>query len=278
MPQVVPDELIRVLSKRRGFLELLSEEPMSKGELTAELEVSRSTVNRATRELKACGLVKQGDSGLHFTTYGKAAYDQFVRFRECIRSTHAVSREINTVSCGRELDLRLLADVEFVHATPHKPNKPVSFLRSALEETTMIKGILPGVTWPLIQSIVECCTNDGTKFELVVPEEAVLRMQHQYTNQLETLLETDTVTLIETNHKPSFGLLVSNTDEMGPTVHVLIYDEDGHVKSVSESTTDMAVSAAQDLYRSYRCRRSTNPRRPRERSRSADSSKTQFVI
>ena len=63
------EELVRTLTRRRDVLSVLDDRSVRKPVLSTELDVARSTVDRAIRELQAQGLVVRGDDG---TTYASA--------------------------------------------------------------------------------------------------------------------------------------------------------------------------------------------------------------
>jgi len=73
-------DTIEVLLGRSGVVERLSVEPTAKRDLIDGLDVSRSTVDRAIREIESLGLVESGDDGVTFTLCGRLAAEEFERF------------------------------------------------------------------------------------------------------------------------------------------------------------------------------------------------------
>jgi tetratricopeptide (TPR) repeat protein len=96
-------ELLKLVGRRSELLELLVEAPHGQGELEAALEESRSTVDRALRELEEAGLVRWVDGSYHATLAGRL---QLQHYREFV---------------GRSSDL--LAAMSFLEALP--PGTPI---------------------------------------------------------------------------------------------------------------------------------------------------------
>ena len=76
------DELVHTLTRRRTILAALDDRPRHKRDLTEELHVARSTIDRALRKLETEGLVERGDDGFSLTTHGEIAFDVYGDFTE----------------------------------------------------------------------------------------------------------------------------------------------------------------------------------------------------
>lgn len=69
-----------VLLRRSAVVERLSVQPTAKRELVDRLDVSRSTVDRAVREIESAGLAECRDGGVGLTLCGRLATAEFERF------------------------------------------------------------------------------------------------------------------------------------------------------------------------------------------------------
>jgi predicted transcriptional regulator len=78
----------QLLSQRADALSRLLDADRTKNELTEELDVSRSTVDRAVRELESNGLVRREGGTVTATLSGRLAYDSYRRF--CAETEHVV--------------------------------------------------------------------------------------------------------------------------------------------------------------------------------------------
>lgn len=73
-------DTIEVLLRRGAVVERLSAQPTPKRELVDGLDVSRSTVDRALREIESVGLAECRDDGVTLTLCGRLAVAEFERF------------------------------------------------------------------------------------------------------------------------------------------------------------------------------------------------------
>lgn len=80
-------ETIDVIVQRAQFLERLLDDPAEKRTLVEQLEVSRSTVDRALRDLEVEGLVTYADEGYALTAVGEILATRYFAFRDAT-ATH----------------------------------------------------------------------------------------------------------------------------------------------------------------------------------------------
>jgi len=83
-PDVSPDGVVAALEKRARLLRMLADGPMDKPALRDALEVSRSTVYKALRELEELGLVHRVDDGYALTQFGRLARRKHDEFRATV--------------------------------------------------------------------------------------------------------------------------------------------------------------------------------------------------
>ncbi|WP_083252599.1 GntR family transcriptional regulator [Haladaptatus sp. W1] len=82
-----PDVLLSTVVKRAGFLTALASGPIPKRHLRDELDVSRSTVYKAVRELHEYELVERTDEGLALTLAGGCSNPSTARFEASPRTS-----------------------------------------------------------------------------------------------------------------------------------------------------------------------------------------------
>ena len=68
-------DMREIIAKRRSVLKVLNDEPLWKPELDEQLDVSRSTINRAVNELAEIGLIERIENGYTSTMAGELGLD-----------------------------------------------------------------------------------------------------------------------------------------------------------------------------------------------------------
>ncbi|WP_336036742.1 helix-turn-helix transcriptional regulator [Halobacterium yunchengense] len=140
---------VRTLLDRRQFLEALLDGPKDKRALVAETDVSRSTVDRAVRDLEAQGLAERANGEYEPTAYGELLAEEF----ESLVETASVAWELgDLLEClpRDALGFRLsrLADATVTTPTTANPAAPlervVELKRGASRVRSMAAGRSPG--------------------------------------------------------------------------------------------------------------------------------------
>lgn len=93
MAAVSPRTVLEIVRRRWNVLESLSLEPSDKAELVSRVDVSRSTVNRAVRELEDAELLERVSGKFHLTVVGRLMV-QLQRDVESTASSIAKARRI----------------------------------------------------------------------------------------------------------------------------------------------------------------------------------------
>lgn len=111
---------------------------MEKPALADAVGVSRSTVNRAVRELESHGLIAQTDAGYSTTTLGGLAASKVAELGDTIRIGTRLEPFLRWIPADElDLDLRTLVDAELYVPEPNDPyvmiNRHVNVLEEAQE-------------------------------------------------------------------------------------------------------------------------------------------------
>jgi predicted transcriptional regulator len=115
-------EVGRLLARRAGLFDELAREPASKPELVDRLGVSRSTVNRALRELETHSLVERRDGTYELTPYGVAAYEEYRQFVERLTSLFETRAVIQSLP-----DATFVSPSFLINATVYEPSQPAPY-------------------------------------------------------------------------------------------------------------------------------------------------------
>jgi predicted transcriptional regulator len=145
----VATEAVRTLLDRREFVQALRDGPKDKRTLVSETDLSRSTVNRAIRDLEGKGLVERTNGEYRPTAYGKLLADEFTSLLDTAAfawNVRDVLEQVPTDELG--FDLARLADATITTPTPANPSAPlervVEIKRGASTLRSLASGRSPG--------------------------------------------------------------------------------------------------------------------------------------
>lgn len=246
------EDVVAIMHRRTGILACLLEEPREKRALVDELDVARSTLDRAIRELESVDLVAYDDGTYGLTAVGeRLAYDFFgfvdrvqlaMRFRPFLE--HTTLEEF-------DLDLRCLVDAELLTPEPNDPYAMVNRHVERLRQADEFRGMLPLVGLHAFEVAHEQVTEHGCHHEVVVEAGVVetCRSNGEYRGMLRELCEHDRCRI--SVHDGPIPYYVGVFDD--ETVQIGV-DEDGEPRALAE-TNERAVRAwAQDRIDEYQQR------------------------
>lgn len=245
-----PTEVMAVVARRGTVLRAVDTEGVPKRDLVETLSVSRSTIDRAVRELEAIGFIERQDDGRYCRTLpGQLAlteYDQFAsRMDGLVSSVDTVSLLPADAPC----DIRVLEDATVVVAERHSPLVPVESLSDLVNRANSVDAIAPAV---LPQQVKAYHANlvDGTlDARLVVTNVVVERLVSAYGTELKESLATGRLSVRQTSESIPYSLVVAETDE-GAEMGLLIYADSG-VQGFIGNDTPGAVEWARGVFDEY---------------------------
>jgi predicted transcriptional regulator len=147
-------DVVRLLLRRSTLLARLSTEPATKRDLVEQLDVSRSTVDRAVRELAEVRLVDRGPDGVALTLPGRLALETF---RECLDVTAGVVEAapmLEALSRDTGIDPAMLQDPRVVGTEQHTPQRPVDEFTSLVQRADVVRCVLAAY---VPEHVTACC-------------------------------------------------------------------------------------------------------------------------
>jgi tetratricopeptide (TPR) repeat protein/predicted transcriptional regulator len=246
-----PDDVasaVELLDRRRQVLGHLGGAGHHVRDLCDELDVSRSTVNRALRELEDAGWVERADDGYVRTTTGSLALQEY---RDQVTALDAVQRHADALAPlpgDTPLEPAVLADATVETVADADPFELVGRLRSALENATAVRGVWPSVTDDRTVRTLSSLVEDGAAVALAVDDAVHETMR----SVAPTTFGPDDAAecRVETSDDvpPRLGVfLVDAPDDA--RVFVTIYEEGGAVHAVADiAATDTVASWAASVF------------------------------
>lgn len=243
-------ETIEVLARRAGLLRALQSEPQSKRNLVDTLAVSRSTVDRAVRQLEARGFVERRDGTVAISLQGRLALDAYESFAADVAGLENAGSVLDPLASTTPMDVSLLRNATVVQPEPVAPNQPVSALRDHLQEASRVRGFATGVLPSLIDEYHERVVEHGASVELVITEDVLEEVVASYGDAFEEAVESDWLHVWLADQPLEYSLLVVEKPQK-TVVCALVYADRG-VFGVLENEDDRAEEWAIGLFEELR--------------------------
>ncbi len=242
-------DVLAVVFDRLDLLELLVEEPRTKPDLVAALDVSRSTVDRGLRRLETAGVIEYTDGRFVLTAMGERAVAGLGELQKTLQRRQELAPLLQWVPDETlDIDLAALAEAELVVPAAGDPwamvNRHVQLLRR-LEDG---RAILPLTGLHACEALHERVVDAGATFEVVVTRDVAdtFTENPEYAPLTEAMLATDRYDVyVHEGPIPYYLGLIDDTIQLG-------VDEDGEPRALLETGQPAVAEWATDKYTTFR--------------------------
>jgi len=243
-----------LLFRRETFLDRLAEGPIEKPALVSDLDVSRSTVDRAIKELRIEGLVERRDDGFALTHYGEVS---FRCYRQFVRGVHTVRRSresLQHLPPSIDLPPAFFRGGTILSARDGDEHKPTAFLRDLLADADELWTVTESPHFELISLAHRRVVEEGMRFNLIHSPDTVERLRIHYPDVLESTLRSGYLDLYMSEDVPPFGLIKAIAER--ETVVLVLYGQKGEAETVVITETCTASTRFDEFFRKQRSKSS----------------------
>lgn len=224
------EEIVALALRRREILASL-EEPLTKRELVEKLDISRSTVDRAIRQLEVEGLVTWADDSYRLTAVGRGMRSALERLLAVSDGIDSVVEGVGPIPTDIAFPPSLLADGTVRSVTPGDHGLPRS-LRERIETADDIGLVTPAETAP---AVLACCRElSDCHIDAVIESSFVDELAERLPGIARWIAGSDRIQLRSSDVPPLAVLVIATGDES--TVVVVAYDDNGQVTGCLESS------------------------------------------
>lgn len=243
-------ELVSLLSSRTKFLDELAATRREKRELVERLDVSRSTVDRALRELEMVGLVEQSDGTFGATATGRLAVEEYDRFANVLDDVASARRLLGTLPPDVDIDVALVEDAEVLLSDGPAPHSPLLSVEENVSEASAGWGFSRAVTQPrFIDLFYERTTAGDLAFEMIYERAVLEHVLSTYPAKFAEMVEDGEFRVLVVESLP-FGMGLFELDDRSE-VDVIVYD-DRELTGVVRNDASGAVEWARARYERVR--------------------------
>jgi predicted transcriptional regulator len=239
----------QLLSQRADALSRLLDADRTKNELTEELDVSRSTVDRAVRELESNGLVRREGGTVTATLSGRLAYDSYRRF--CAETEHVVEFGdlLAELPPTATISHEMLDDATAYRSEPPATGRPANEITALIAEGTRLRACATAIDdSAAAEQFYRMVTERGGEGAVVYTSSLAEHLRGEYFRTHHEMAATGRFRAYEIDGLP-YGLFLIDTDE-GVTAAVLVYNDAGAIQGAIFNDTDAAVEWAEERFES----------------------------
>lgn len=236
MDSADPEGIIETVSRRVDLLGALRSGPRAKRALVSELSISRSTVDRAVRELESAGLVTRESGTVGLTFAGRLTLSAYEEFYESVAGLRRGKDVLGPIPADASMDPAVFEGATVVRSEPHAPHRPVQELKDYLRDANRIRGVASAVLPEYVTLYSRQIVEEGAEVELVVSEPVLETLVGKYGESLEASLATGRLDLYAIAGTPPFSTIIADRDE--PELSVVVYGDSGVVGLIHNAAPD----------------------------------------
>lgn len=205
-----------VLADRYEVLDALAERARAKNELEDVLSCSRSTIDRAIRELDDANLVRYDDGAWTPTLVGRRAYDRYESYRGHLERLTTASTLVDVLSPDGAIEEEVLNGAEAHRTDPSVPDAIVGTFLDRVRGAEAVRLVTPTIDVGFLTRIrSHVTTDDAFELELVLSDEAFARITNSYPGPIDELSDSPGVQLFRSSVPYDFGFWVADEDHVG---------------------------------------------------------------
>lgn len=236
--------LLAVLTRRRSLLERLATTPTRKCDLTEDLDVSRSTIDRGIRELEQLDLIEREGREYRTTLAGELALAEYDRFSSRVSDVVDARDILSSLPPETAIDPTFLDGADVVVSQRPDPERPARELERLATSTDHHRGFGSAFLDHLV-TVYRDAIVDGLECEFVVTSDVLDRLVSRHHEAVSDALSTGRIELWEAAERTSLPYcLIVSRGEARTVATLLVYVDEG-LKGIITNDDPAAVAWAE---------------------------------
>lgn len=222
MPPEDGSTILSVLGRRENVLRCIDSDGCRKRDLLDELSVSRSTVDRAVRELVDAELVRRSDDCYHRATAGELVLEEYDRAADRIAGLVGASSFLDGLPAEGDTDPVLFDGATVVEADHLSPATPIDSFTDLVERSSYVVGFLSAIFPAQVETYRRQLLDGDLTARMVVSDSVCRRLVSRYGDAVRDGFRTGRIDVRRATELPSYTLVVgtaANRAEVGLVAH-----------------------------------------------------------
>lgn len=242
--------VLETVVQRYPVLECLEGDPRDKRSLVAELDCSRSTIDRAIRELESRELLERTDGSYRLTIAGELVLERYRSSVGTIDSIVGASDVLEYVPRDAPVAACVLDGARIDRPEPHAPNEPLRRVaKRVTADVDRFRGISGSERIPHFRDRLYEHTIEGTlDAEVVVTDRIATFLLSTHPEQVTDVVAAGDIDFHVIDSVP-YGLIILEEPTQSE-MFLVVYAKPGVI--VIQNSSRAAVEWADAIYRRYR--------------------------
>ncbi|WP_331234553.1 helix-turn-helix transcriptional regulator [Natronorarus salvus] len=251
MSRSFESDLLGLLATRSAFVERLRSGATDKPTLEADLNVSRSTVDRAVRDLETAGLAERRDGTVRLTVVGRLIAEEFRSLVDVVSDAANAKPVLDPLDPDAPLSSTFLDGAAVYPSTAPAPYDQADRIEERLCRADRLRAFTKVISYePISQLLSERVVAGGMEFEVIYEAPILDYLERERAAERREMFETGRYRPLGVETLPYGMLLIDGPD--GSSAVITTYDETRTFRGMLVNEREAAVEWATDLYTEYR--------------------------
>lgn len=236
-------EPLATLINRLEVMKAIDDGMREKRELHEALDGSRSTVDRAVRELEDAELLHRRNGQCEFTRYGELAYREFLETEKTYKELEPASALLSRIPQDVNIGLELVRDADITLVDNRAQVTPLP--APATSDCEQVHVLLPVLLPQQVEFFRQAATNDTTV--VIVLDEDLLQVLSKNHPELLDSLQNSQIQVHAAAALPQITLTIIGSRKVWGWVHTA----SGSLQGYFTNTTAESVKSANLLFERF---------------------------
>ena len=244
-------DLLGLLATRSGFVDRLLTDPADKPTLESDLGVSRSTVDRAVRDLETAGLAERRNGTVRLTVAGRLIAEEFRSLVDVVVDTANAKPVLDPLDPDAPLSPTFLDGASVYPSTAPAPYDQADRIEERLCRAERLRAFTKVISYePISKLLSERVVAGGMEFEVIYEAPILDYLERERAAERRRMFETGRYRPLGVETLPYGMLLIDEPD--GSCAVITTYDETQTFRGMLINEREGAVEWASALYDGYR--------------------------
>ena len=238
------DQLTKIAAKRYECLQVLSNSSRRKRDIVDKLDCSRSTVDRAIRDLREVSLITRDDGMWQLTFYGQCVYMARSRYFEHLQTLHDAAPLLENLSPPTFLERTFLDAADVYVSESSAPDAVINVFLDHINRSTTVRVVTPVVLLGFVDEFIHSVSDSKDyKLELITSENVLDRVSTYRPDLLSDFADDPNLSCYCTNIPFDVAFWIGDHEHVG----IIVFTEQG-VSGIIVIDTDEALDQATDQF------------------------------
>ena len=242
----VDREVLLEVVRRVPILQALSDKSARASDIVEMVDMSRSTVHRATDSLEEYGILERVGEEYCLTNLGRILFEEEKRFEKQTSTALALAPFLNTITLnGDGIPIEHFVDATITRRKPRQPHTTIHRIIKLIEQADRLQ-MLSTVISPVYVDVGYREMMDGMEIEAIFEPEVANLMLSEYSEKAQQTIATGNFKVYAKAGLPCELFIFDS--KMGMAAH----NQNGNAEVLIECEDAAAVRWAESLYQKHR--------------------------